>query len=147
MLFLLIPVGIIVIFYIHFKKIDKIKYIDKEYLHALNTADRYLYAWVTRDGSIAHELVSNNIKKNFIDLQDFQMYFAGVSNPHHQAFEIIGYERLSNYRIRFKVWLYEDYTGIDFEPFKRPKPYYLELIKAGKEKWLVDDLRESAGFP
>lgn len=91
-------------------------YIDKDYMSALRTADRYLYAWIMRDGSIAYDLISDNIRKNYKDLTDFQIHFAGLSNPHHEAFEIIGYKRMSNDRICFKVWCYEDYTGVDQPP-------------------------------
>jgi hypothetical protein len=114
-------------------------FIDKDYLNALNTADKYLYAWIMRDSSIAYDLISDNIKKNYADEKDFQMHFAGVSNPHHQAFEITGYKRLSNDRVSFKVWYYEDYTGIYEPPYKRPKPSYLELIKIDKDTWLVNE--------
>jgi hypothetical protein len=112
--------------------------IDKEYLYALRTADRYLCAWVMRDGSIAYDLISDNIKNNYADVIDFQKYFAGVSNPHHQAFEIIGYKHISENRICFKVWYYEDYIGIYEPPYKKPYPSFLEVVKVDKEKWLVD---------
>lgn len=114
-------------------------YIDKDYTAALRTADQYLYAWIMRDGRMAYDLVSENVKKNYADVNDFQIHFAGTSNPHHQAFEIIGDKRLSKDRIRFKVWYYEDYTGVYQPPYKRPeKSDFIELIKLDNYTWLVD---------
>lgn len=116
-------------------------YIDKDYKYALKTADRYLYAWMMRDGSIAYDLISDKIKRNYTDLADFQKHFAGLSNPHHEAFEIMGCKRLSEDRIRFRVWYYEDYTGIYEPPYKRPvKSDYIELVRVNEDTWLVDEM-------
>lgn len=136
----LILVAVITISVIASHKCKKEVYIDKEYLQALNIADRYLCAWVMRDGSIAYNLITDNLKKNFVNLKDFQINFAGASNPHHQAFEIYGFKRINKNKICIKAWLYEDYTGIYFEPFKRTKPYVLQLIKVGKGNWLIDKI-------
>ena len=95
----LILILIIVTSILFHKQNTKEIYIDKDYLNALRTADRYLYAWVMRDGSIAYDLISDNIKKNYFDLADFQKHFAGLSNPHHQAFKIMGYGRLTKDRL------------------------------------------------
>lgn len=131
---------IITIFMIVHKENTQIVHIDKDYLYALNTADRYLYAWIMRDGSIAYSLISDNIKNDYIDQKDFQIQFAGVSNPHHQAFEIIGYKRLSKDRICFKVWYYEDYTAVIVPTYKRTRPSLLELVKIDNKTWLVDKM-------
>lgn len=135
---ILLVIAVLMVF--TFLQDQKEPYIDKDYLQALNTADRYLYAWTMRDGSIAYELITQDLKKNYTDFNDFQLHFAGVSNPHHQAFEICGFQQMSEERICFRVWLYEDYTGVDIRQFKRPKPYLLELVKVDKEKWLVNNL-------
>ncbi len=117
-------------------------YIDKDYMAALRTADQYLYAWIMRDGRMAYDLVSENVKKNYADMNDFQIHFAGTSNPHHQAFEITADKRLSKDRIRFKVWYYEEYTGVYQSPYKRPeKSDFIELIKVDNYTWLVDNPR------
>lgn len=114
--------------------------IDKDYLMALNTADRFLYAWVMRDGLTAYDLVTDNIKKGCASPMDFQRYFAGLSNPHHEAFEIDGGTRNGENRICFKVWLYEYYTGTTPPPYKRRKPSRIELVKVGKDTWRVDQI-------
>lgn len=116
-------------------------FVDNDYLNALNTADKYLYAWMTRNGSRAYELISDNVKKKYKDREDFIMQFAGVSNPHHEAFEIVGCKRISKQRIRFKVWLYYHYTGEYIPPYKRPdSDVYIELLKVNKGIWLVDNV-------
>ncbi len=114
-------------------------YVDNDYLYALKIADKYLYAWMTRDGSMAYDLVSDNIKRKYKDKEDFKMDFAGVSNPHHECFEIVGCKCRSKDKIRFKVWMYYHYTGANEPPINRPENNAcIELLKINEEKWLVD---------
>ncbi|MBV7272064.1 WG repeat-containing protein [Clostridium sp. PL3] len=88
---------------------------------------------------MAYDLISDNIKKQYKDKNDFEAAFAGTSNPHHESFEIEGCSCRSKDRIRFKVWLYYNYTGQDLSPYKRPRNNEcIELVKINKETWLVD---------
>jgi len=120
-------------------------YIDNDYMNALKTADKYLYAWMTRNGSIAYDLISDNIKKKFKNRKDFEMDFAGLSNPHNEAFEIMGHKRMSKGRIQFKVWLYYHYTGVYVSPYKRPDSnVFIELVKINERTWLVDKILSSS---
>ncbi|CAG7646149.1 hypothetical protein PAESOLCIP111_05111 [Paenibacillus solanacearum] len=38
-------------------------------------------------------------------------YFTGVSNPHHQAFEVTGKKQIGDERFAFHALLYEYYTA------------------------------------
>ena len=119
-------------------------YVDNDYMYALKTADKYLYAWITRDGSMAYELISDNIKKEYKEKKDFQIDFAGVSNPHHEAFEIVGCKCRSKDRIRFKIWLYYHYTGVYVPPYiRQDNNAYIELVKIDEATWLVDKVYSS----
>ncbi|WP_010248981.1 hypothetical protein [Acetivibrio cellulolyticus] len=114
-------------------------YIDSDYMFALKTADKFLCAWIARNGSMAYDLLSDNKKMEYKDPEDFIIQFAGVSNPHNEAFEIAGDKRISKERIRFKVWLYYHVTGQSILPYKRPdNDVYIELVKVDERTWLVD---------
>ena len=61
------------------------------YVHALQTADSFLWAWVNRDADAGRRLISRDLssrlqKKN--QEEWFGNYMIGVSNPHHHSFEI-----------------------------------------------------------
>lgn len=119
-------------------------YVDNDYMLALKTADQYLYAWMTRNGAMAYDLISDNIKKEYKDRKDFEMSFSGTSNPHHEAFEIAGDIRMAKDRIRFRVWLYYHYTGACQPPFERPNGNtFIELVKIDEKTWLVDKVFSS----
>lgn len=114
-------------------------YIDNDYMNALKIADKYLYAWLTRDGSMAYDLLSDNLKKKYKGREDFKVQFAGLSNPHHESFEIAGCKCRSKDRIRFKVWVYYHYTGVIVSPYNRTgNNACIELFKIDEETWLVD---------
>ncbi|WP_411680093.1 hypothetical protein [Clostridium thailandense] len=114
-------------------------FVDSDYILALKTTDKYCCAWLSRAGSIAYDLISDNIKRQYKDKEDFIMQFAGVSNPHHEAFEISGCSCRAKDRITFRVWMYYHYTGEYIPPYKRPdNNTFIELIKIDEETWLVD---------
>lgn len=113
--------------------------VDKDYLLALNVADRYLGAWLDRDSERGVQLLTPGFKKNRA-LGDLYQIFSGLSNPHHQAFEIAGAQRLDKDTFRFQVWLYLYYTGEDPPAKDRPAPLALDVVRTGPDQWLVDNL-------
>lgn len=68
------------------------------------------------------------------------MIFSGLSNPHHQAFEVVGAKRIDSGTIRFYVWLYEYYTNTSPTPINRSKPYVMDIVKVSEDQWLVGNL-------
>ena len=120
------------------EQIKEIK-VDKNYLLALRTADNFLLAWLNRDYKKGVELLSEKVK-NSDNQEGLFMFFTGLSNPHHQGFEIVGKENINENTIRFQVWLYEYYTNETPPPTDRSAPYSLDIIKVNENSWLVNNL-------
>lgn len=112
--------------------------IDHNYLLALNTLDNFLHAWITRDFIEGPKYITAGLKNS--EQGNLKSFFSGISNPHHQAYEVIGSNYINNNTIRFKVWLYEHVTGQTFEPVKHPQPYYIDVVKIDAELWLVNTM-------
>lgn len=66
----------------------------------------------------------------------------GMSNPHHQAFEVTNGKKLSDGRIAFDVQLYEHYS---YQPdWGRVLPIRrIVLAKIEPETWHADDITGS----
>lgn len=115
--------------------------VDKNYLLALNTVNNFLIAWLNRDYDKGTELLTEKVKSS-VTQADLRMFFSGLSNPHHQGFEVVGNKYVDDNTIRFHVWLYEYYTGEAPPPTKRPEPYSIDVVKVSDEIWLVNTLPE-----
>jgi hypothetical protein len=112
--------------------------IDQDYILALTVADQFMYAWATRNQDDGLALISPRLKNKFPE-EYFRFYFSGISNPHHQAFEVGRGKRLPSGEFSFPVSMYEHYTG-QKENVDRPKPLTIVVIQSGPESWLVDEL-------
>jgi len=112
--------------------------VDQEYLMALRAANLFLEAWVHRDGEQGALTVTAEVKRLYSEEQ-LAAYFAGTSNPHHQAYEVTGSEQINDNAYRFKVWMYEHYTGAEVL-FEHPEPSYLTVVRTEDERWLIDEL-------
>jgi len=71
--------------------------------------------------------------------REWNQYVSGISNPHHEGFEITSGKRLGNDRIAFEVRLYEHYTDERWQKL-RPAPSKIILTKVGPESWLIDEV-------
>ena len=111
---------------------------DQDYVLALTAADKFMVAWSTRNQDDGLALLSPRLKNKFPE-DYFRYYISGLSNPHHQAFEIGRGKRLPSGGFSFPVTMYMHYSGQkESTPF--PKPLTIRVIQAGPESWLVDDL-------
>jgi hypothetical protein len=117
--------------------------IDHDYIMALGVADRFLDAWATRDGDRGYPLLSDRLKKTG-DQATLKLAIAGVSNPHHQSFEIFGGRRQDKDRYVFSIYLYESVTAQTVKTRPRPAPLTLTLVRSGGDNWLVDDFPRQA---
>jgi hypothetical protein len=117
--------------------------IDQDYVLALSAANRFLYAWQMRDQESGLSLVSQRLKRAKSE-EELRTYISGVSNPHHQAFEIGPGQRLKDGRFTFQVRLYEHYTAEKWKG-QRPRPGRIVLVRLGPEEWRVDELPGYAG--
>jgi hypothetical protein len=118
--------------------------VTTDYLFALHTADQFLNAWLNRDLNTGKTLVTDKVKKEAGENGLFA-FFTGTSNPHHQAYEVIGRKRVDDNTFRFQVWLYEHYTGQQMQPTERGKGSTFDVVKvgvneAGEGIWLVNSL-------
>jgi len=118
-------------------KNDKLR-VDQEYLMALRAANQFLEAWVHRDGEKGAQSVTAEVKKAYSE-DWLSSYFVGTSNPHHQAYEITGSDQINKNTYRFKVWMYEHYSGVEVL-FDHPEPSYLTVVKTEDENWLINEL-------
>ena len=112
--------------------------IDQDYVLALTAADQFMFAWATRNQDDAMALLSPRLKNKFPE-DYFRYYISGLSNPHHQAFEIGRGKRLPSGGFSFPVAMYMHYSG-QKESIAFPKPLSVVVIQSGPESWLVDEL-------
>ena len=88
------------------------------YLEALRVADSFLAAWVRRDPQSGVALMCEEIAtptgakvKRSTEASWLSQYMRGLSNPHHQAFEVGAGKEIRAGYFSFPVTLYELYTG------------------------------------
>jgi hypothetical protein len=112
--------------------------INQDYVLALSAADQFLYAWATRNQDDGLAMISPRLKNKFPE-EYLRSYISGISNPHHQAFEVGRGKRLPSGGFSFPVAMYEHYTG-QKEANGPPKPLTIVVVQAGPENWLVDEL-------
>ncbi|MHB1682875.1 MAG: hypothetical protein ACYCYO_08625 [Bacilli bacterium] len=61
--------------------------VNPSYILALNTADQFLMAWMQRDWAAGSNLLTpSELRKH--SKSYLQGYFIGLSDPHHESFEI-----------------------------------------------------------
>jgi hypothetical protein len=115
--------------------------VDTDYVLALSAANSFLEAWRTRDQERGLALLSPRLRE--ANTEDYwRGLISGVSNPHHQAFEIDDGEKLPDGRFAFDVYLYDHYFGETDEVFPRNSPDQIVLTKTGPEDWRVDEVPE-----
>ena len=113
--------------------------IDRDYVLALSAANRFLAAWRSRDQDAALPMLSSRLITSKGE-KYWREKISGISNPHHEAYEISGGRRLEDGRFAFHVWLHTHYTGFSLEPVRKSKPGRIILIKVAAEQWKVDDV-------
>lgn len=64
-------------------------------------------------------------------------YLSGISNPHHQSYEVWNGRALARGRIRFLVRLYENYTAQPWHG-EMPPVSTIVLVQTGQWEWKVD---------
>lgn len=111
--------------------------LERDYVLALGTADRFLAAWNVRDQDRGLKLVSTNVKKRYTESQ-IREYVGGISNPHHAAFEVLDGKRVKG-GFEFRVRLYEHFTA-ERQVSELPGAARIRLVKVGPEDWRVDNL-------
>ena len=106
------------------------------YALALSAADQFLTAWQFRRQDDGLALISDSVKQKNSE-EDLRTYISGLSNPHHESFEICCGDRLKDGRFSFDVTLYEDVTGDNTCSSRSAK---IIVVEESKGVWLVDSL-------
>jgi len=110
------------------------------YVEALGVENGFLHAWVNRDANTGLTLMSPTLRQPPRGNESWlRLYVQGISNPHHQAFELQRGELIAN-RAVFPVTLYELYSG---ESTANSYASSIELVREG-ESWHVSKLPKSS---
>ena len=111
-----------------------------EYLEALQIANAFLWAWTNRDAEAGLKLMSNRLRAQVKDDAGLRQFIVGLSNPHHQAFEIGSGRKQNAGRYSFQVTVYELYEG---EQFGIGYKTTIEVVREGSN-WKIDRLPRSS---
>lgn len=113
--------------------------INPDYVFALHTTNRFLHAWLIRDYKDGMNYISDDLKKS-VSEEELITFFSGTSDPHHMAYEVVGWRYVNEETIKFHVWLYEVVTSESSKSINHPEPFYVEVVRINKDKWLVNTL-------
>jgi hypothetical protein len=97
----------------------------------------FLEARLQRNEEAALSWFTDNAKVQYLLQRDFPL--AGLSNPHFADFEILEREKLDGAQFKFKVRIYEEYTGQDRAGYFDET---LTVVKSG-DKYLIDSFERS----
>lgn len=106
----------------------------------------FMDARLQRDEELALSWLTNNAKAQYVSIvkppyseDRNKLSLLGTSNPYFADFEILERKKLSNDQFRFKVRIYEDYTGQGRVGFFDET---LIVIKS-EDKYLIDSVERS----
>jgi len=97
----------------------------------------FVEARIQKDQELALSWLTDNAEGQYLLQSDLPL--TGLSNPHFSDFEILEREKLNDSQFRFKVRIYEEYTG------QGRVGYFDEtliVIKSG-DKYLIDSFERS----
>ena len=116
--------------------------VSSGYEQALLVADKFLWCWLKGNAEDADKLLSPRLKSQITYTSWFKMYIKGLSNPHHEEFEVgKGQGRDEHYR--FPVTLHELASGMSSGDKTSST---IEVIKSG-DSWLINRLPLSSDNP
>ena len=104
---------------------------------AFRTVVAFMKARIQRDQEFALSWLTDNAKQQYAQPG---LTLIGTSNPHFSDFEILEKEELGNNKFKFKVRIYEEYTG------QGRVGYFdetLTVIKRERNKHLIDSVERS----
>ena len=116
---------------------------SSDYLEATRVADAFLCAWRSREGETGLVLISRRLRSEAKGESWLRQFVVGISNPHHEAFEVGRGIKGNGQRYVFPVTLYEYYDG---EPTGYAYSSKMEIVLDG-ETWKVDHLPMSSDNP
>lgn len=110
---------------------------SKEEKLAESSVVAFMEARIQRDEELALSWLTVNGSGQYLSRSDLPL--TGLSNPHFADFEILEREKLANTQFKFKVRIYEEYTG------QGRVGYFDETLTVikDKEKYLIDSVERS----
>ena len=108
--------------------------ISRDYVAALNTANRFLQAWQGEDHEAGLMLLSDSAKQQ-TSMERLDAYFSPESSP-RRAYQISGGRKIKTGRYSFPVVLFE---GSADGPLRKHMGQVI-AVQAGKGDWVVDKL-------
>ena len=111
---------------------------DGNYVLALSAANHFLEAWRWRRREEEFKLLSDSLKHKLSEELQFE-YLSGISNPHHEAYEICSGKWLSSHRISFQVQLFLAVTG-STSWSQQPQRSRIVMERGANNEWRVDEL-------
>lgn len=110
--------------------------VDRDYVAALATADRFLHAWQTQDEESGLLLLTDRVRRR-TDESALQDFFS--ASRARSSFEIARGKKLAPGRYQFPVSLFEGQSETT-RRWTRPQASTLIVVKAGKDDWAIDKL-------
>jgi hypothetical protein len=109
---------------------------DADYISALATANRFLYAWQTQDQETGILMLTDQLKQHTPE-ERMEAFFTGLGAQH--AFEVGRGKKLGPGRYSFPVALF---SPAEAPGRKRTHPAVSEVVvsRAGKNDWAIDKL-------
>jgi len=110
--------------------------LSEEESSAESSVVAFMKARIQRDQEFALSWLTDNAKQQYAQPD---LTLIGTSNPHFADFEILEREKLNDSQFRFKVRIYEEYTG------QGRVGYFdetLTVIRSG-DKYLIDSVERS----
>ena len=104
---------------------------------AFRTVVAFMKARIQRDQEFALSWLTDNAKQQYTQPG---LTLIGTSNPHFSDFEILKKEELGNNKFKFRVRIYEGYTGQDRVGYFDET---LTVIKGERNKYLIDSVERS----
>ena len=108
--------------------------VDPDYIFALATATKFLYAWQTHDQETAALLLSDHAREH-IDEGALAAFFSAHTE---QAYELSPGRKLAHGHYQFPVALYT--APADPHHWTHPRTTSLQIVHTPKGDWLVDNL-------
>jgi len=97
----------------------------------------FMEARIQRDQELALSWLTDNAKGLYLSRSDLPL--TGLSNPHFADFELFEREKLNDSQFRFKVRIYEEYTG------QGRVGYFDEtlIVIKSRERYLINSVERS----
>lgn len=110
--------------------------VDRDYLSALDIADKFLGAWQTQDQETAILLLTDRLRDPSQE-DRLQALFSAPSGS-HSAYELCRGRKLAAGRYEFPIVLFR--TSESSPRWQHPHSATLIIVRSGKGEWLLDKL-------